>query len=118
MAAGAGVAVVCVSVCASVRVELVCGGDDDGVASGVVLAVAVASLTVSAGAAMGSGVATGGPVTAGAAGTAVSRSIGGGLVAVASGKSGGDLSGLGNGGGGWRGVDSGVRDLVIVCSVT
>ena len=99
---------VCVSVCASVRVELVCGSDGDGVGSGVVVVVvAVASLTVSAGVAMGSGVATGGPLTAGAAGAAVSRSIGGGLVAVASGKSGGDFSGLGNGGGGWRGVDSG-----------
>ena len=118
MAAGAGVAVVCVSVCASVRVELVCRGDDDGGDSGVVLVVAVASLTVSADVAMGSGVATCGPVTAGAAGTAVSRSIGGGLVAVASGKSGVDFSGLGKGGDGWRGVNSGVRDLVIVCSVT
>jgi hypothetical protein len=58
--------VACVSVCASVRVELVCGSDDDGVGSGVVVVVvAVASLTVSAGVAMGSGVATGGPLTAG-----------------------------------------------------
>ena len=94
-------------VCASVRVEFVCGGA--GVGSGVavvVVAVAVASLTVSTGVAMGSGAATCGPVTTGAAGAIASRSIGGGLVAGASGKSGGDFSGLDNGGSGRRGVDS------------
>ena len=76
---------------------------------------AVVSATVSEAFVMGSALATSGPVTTGAAALG---SVVGGLVSGVSGKSGGDLSVLGEAGGVWCGVVSGGCRLVVVCRVT